>query len=60
MKIVVDKIPEEGVKCMFGRREYFGGGFIVRCRADGCLCDLEQDDHCEKLITLEDLNNGRD
>lgn len=63
MKIVVDKMPEESYKCIFAHVDFSVKASyesIINCTVDGRLCDLEIDCCCEKLITLEDLTNGRD
>lgn len=56
MKIIVDKMPEEGYKCIFHRKEYTYAP-VINCGIDGHLCDMECDGHCEKLITLEMLES---
>ena len=63
MKIVVDKMPEKGLDCIFFEMAYNCAGKPCDiCGIDGHACELELEygDYCEKLITLEDLiANGR-
>lgn len=59
-KIIVDEMPEEALDCSFSEMDSREKQYVVTCRVDGFLCDLERDCYCDKLITLEDAMRNID